>query len=86
MKTIYKYPFKISAVVEIDLPFGSRVLTIQPQGNEVFLWALVDSEEKQMLKSRFCVYGTGQPAFELISYLRYFTTIQVNGFVWHIFQ
>ena len=60
MATIYKYKLQPGRTV-LDLPDGAKVLTVQMQGDDACLWALV--EPHKPTGSRFFdVYGTGHPA------------------------
>ncbi len=86
---ILKYNFDIvwgqrNGVAEVSLPLGSKILTIQEQENELRLWAIVDDEEDHMDIKRFFIWGTGWD-FPGKSYLKYFSTVQIRGLVWHIF-
>jgi len=86
MKVIFKYPFKIADIVDILLPFGSRVIAIQEQRGIAFLWAIVNPEEKSLGNRRFYVFGTGNEITAPIHEMKHISTVQVNGFVWHIFE
>jgi hypothetical protein len=86
MKTIYKYPVKVVGEQEMFLPVGFRVLKIDVQDNNLFLWALVrplgypSVQGTEKLKIR--MYGTGHDIKNDEGYL---DTVLLNGFVWHIF-
>jgi hypothetical protein len=54
---IWKYALPFSAV-EVQLPAGTRVLTMQNQGGVPTLWALVDPDASPV-RRRFVVCGTG---------------------------
>lgn len=55
MRTIYKY--RINPQGEVQLPFGAKILTIQTQRNEAFIWAEVTDNSPETVK--FSVFGTG---------------------------
>ncbi len=83
MKTIFKYFLSISDQVLLYLPEGAEMLSVQGQGDQLVLWAIVDpalSVEPRM----FSIYGTGRP-FQSDN-ARYIGTAQVNEFVWHVFE
>lgn len=68
------------------MPAGAKVLDVQMQGGDMQLWALVDTGNKEELRT-FKVYGTGHPIHDCS--LEYVATIQIHGaktFVWHIFE
>jgi len=85
MKTIWKYELD-SPDCTLHMNTGSKVLTVQMQGNKVNLWAIVDSHDGVIKSRRFLIIGTGQemPSIEC----EYLATVQqANGLlVWHIFE
>lgn len=84
MKTIYKYKLQPGRTV-LDMPDGAKVLTVQTQGDDVCLWALVEPN-KPTTRRFFDVYGTGHqmPADPGA----YVATFQMGGsaLVWHVFE
>jgi hypothetical protein len=84
MKTIYKYPIKITAEQEITMPDGANVIHagLDLQG-EPCVWAQVDTDAKPVPVS-ILVYGTGHPMnFEPLAHIGSFT--ERSLFVWHVF-
>ena len=86
MKVIYKYEFPISGIVEIELPFKSKVLSIRIQNGKPYLWAIIESDEESKVIRKFYVFATGFPLPSNISSLNHITTISDGKFVWHIFE
>jgi hypothetical protein len=85
MVTIHKYQFTIADDVVIEMPEGARVLSVQVQNGIPTLWAMVETDWKKE-KRKFRVYGTGH-ALNGLDFMRtHIGTIQLNGFVWHIFE
>lgn len=83
MKVIFKYILRISDQVLFYLPEGAKILSVQGQGEELVLWAIVDPS-KSVEPRMFSVYGTGNP-FQS-DHARYIGTAQVNELVWHVFE
>lgn len=83
-KTIYKYIIQFGDLVAIELPLNSEILTIQFQGLQLCLWALINKQEKEKEIIHLRIYGTGHDVSN--SYGKYITTVQNNGHVWHIFN
>ena len=85
MKTIYKYPIKIVDHQVLNLPMGAEILTVQTQKGEPFLWAKVDTDERETTEVNIYVHGTGHPVRdETAVYLG--TIQQFNGdLIWHVF-
>lgn len=85
MKTIYKYPLQIQNAQTVLLPRHFTILDVQNQNEILYLWAIVDPEEKEYGKVTIYIRGTG--------YLltgdegKFLGTVQVlnGGLVWHLF-
>lgn len=85
MRTIYKYPLIQAQKQTLSLPEGYRLLSVQAQGNQPCLWALVDPARSRM-NVNIAIYGTGDVIYdELISYI---STFQLHGgaLVFHAFE
>ncbi len=83
MKTIWKFPLKVTDEQTLQIPNGAQLLTVQTQGEIPCLWALVDPNAER----KPCVvqtYGTGHPIREVGAYL---STYQMSGgaLVFHVF-
>lgn len=83
--TIYKYPLEITDRQTIAMPAGAELLSAQMQGRTLCLWALVNPELPNELRT-IEVLGTGNPAPE--ANRRYVSTAQMMGgsLVWHVFE
>ena len=46
MCRIYKYPLKIEETQLVILPDNAKILTVQMVGENPYLWAEIDTEEK----------------------------------------
>jgi hypothetical protein len=94
-KTIYKYRLQMATRYEhrLELPFNSKILDVQIQGNQLCLWAIVDPELDSVIR-RFRVFGTGwswkdKPDHDPIvglDYTHLATVQEKNGMVWHVFE
>lgn len=86
MKTIWKYPItEIGVAVEISIPHGAKFLTVQLQGSEAMLWAIVDTEEPSGFIRKVILVGTGHEITHTLG--DYLGTIQTPyGLVWHAFE
>lgn len=83
--TIYKYPLTITDVNRIELPKGAKILCIQTQNDNPYLWALVDKYESEKETHFIETLGTGHPINE--GERQYIGTYQLrNGaLVFHVF-
>lgn len=85
-KVIYKYPFEVNDVVEIEMPLEAEVLSVQVQRGGPCIWALVDP--KTTLETKiFVVYGTGHPV-NTSTTGKFIGTFQLSGgaLVFHLFE
>jgi hypothetical protein len=85
MKTIFKYPLKVTDVQTVEMHRNAQILTVQVQGETPCIWALVDTEE-QMWRYEFKTYDTG--GFMGASHGSYVGTYQLaeGRLVYHIFK
>lgn len=61
MRTIWKYELTFSFdEIEIEIPYGFKILTVQNQHDKLVMWCEVQSNLKPK-KVKFRVIGTGHP-------------------------
>jgi hypothetical protein len=86
MNTIWKFPFNIGDQW-IEMSHGSRPLTVQMQGPQPTLWALVDPDQPPC-GHRIQIYGTGQDIDLTDECSHYVGTFQMRGgsLVFHLFM
>ena len=84
MKTIYKWSLTPGST-DLHMPAGAKVLTVQMQGDQPQLWAMVDSSQLKWWRT-FEIYGTGQPMPENPG--EYVATFQMEhgALVQHVFE
>ena len=85
MNNIFKYPVSLGEF-ERALPKDRRILSVQMQGDNPCLWAMVDSSS-EIQKVKFIVRGTGHE-FEPNTTQSYIGTFQMagGGLIWHLFE
>ena len=81
---VYKYPLAWSDEASVMMPRGARVLAAQPQGSELFVWALV-RPGLPLVERRFRIAGTGHPIEGVVEHI---STIQMQegALVFHVFE
>jgi len=81
---IFKYEIKVKELQQIEIAGFRKVLKVAEQNENLFIWCVVNDNDKQIDIKTVCVFGTGQ---ELPVYKpNYFdTVITNNGLVWHIY-
>lgn len=86
VKVVYKY--MLGQVSAIKMPKGAQILTVKEQGDEIFLWALVDplAESEQR---NFVVFGTGHEIYDYAEDgMKYLGTVHLDSgrLVFHVFE
>lgn len=86
MLTVFKYALHVDDTVDVPMPAGAKVLSVQAQNQVPCVWALVDTDAR-MTKRRFHIRGTGHPC-EGIVFCPFVGTFQLGGgvFVGHVFD
>jgi len=84
---IFKYNFEVSGEVEIEMPKGAHILTVQEQYGRPAIWAIVDPEQPKEIR-HFRLFGTGHPLDIDPVKNRYIGTFQHLGgdFIGHLFE
>lgn len=88
MKTIWKFPLVIKDEQTITIPGGAKILTVQLQKGDLYIWAIVDPNEPLRDRTIY-VRGTGHPLnFSINKAIRYVGTFQLSAgdLVFHVFQ
>jgi hypothetical protein len=85
MKTVWKFPLETVSAQTVKIPLPAKVLTVQPQGDGVCLWAEV-SPELEKVKVDILIAGTGHELPD--KPMRYINTFQLlNGtLVFHAYE
>jgi hypothetical protein len=86
MKTIYKYKLTTTDNQVLSLPAFSEILTVQLQGGEPYLWALVNKNIEEEIPITIEIFGTGNPIPD--GKRRYINTYQLldGRLVFHVFE
>jgi hypothetical protein len=82
VKTVWKYPLKVTDEQVKEIPAGSTPLFVAEQ-NFLTLWMLVD-DALPLQEHRIRVVGTGNPITFSMSQFRYAGSALMGGFVWHV--
>ena len=83
-RVIWKYALRLGTNV-IEMPVKAELLTVQMQRDTICLWALVNPDiamEQRLIE----VVGTGNPIPEPYAVRRYIGSVQLDEFVWHVFE
>lgn len=86
--TIWKYTLNNNnELTHIDLPLGAEVLSVETQGSEIVLYALVNPNERATQQIEVRTYATGQVIDVNITDYRFVGTVKMfNGaLMYHVF-
>lgn len=83
---IWKYELGTNRTT-LEMPVGAQVLDAQLQHGGVVLWALVSPDAPKEGRE-FYVYMTGETIVDAAEYLKYISTVQIQGgdFIAHVFE
>jgi len=84
---IYKYEIPLNSSPAISMPKGAKVIHAQDQRGSIYLWAIVDLEEKKTENRRFLMVFTGQPFDNRdLIHMQHVATFLSGIIVWHVFE
>lgn len=86
MRTIFKYPIKVTDQQTVRMPQGAKILCVQLQFGGPCLWAEI--EDSRPSEDRLiAVVGTGNPIPEAAE-LSYVGTVQqaAGHLIWHVYE
>lgn len=85
MLTIHKYPLDLIDEQYVFMPTGADILSAQAQGDQLMLWAKVDTGLSHEAR-KIVIIGTGNPIETNL--VRYVGTVQMPNrqLVWHVFE
>lgn len=83
MRTIYKYPLRLADRQFVAMPCDAEILSVQVQGQDICLWAIVSPDAKMEVRY-FHIVGTGHEMPECRT--SFVGTVQLGSFVGHVFS
>jgi hypothetical protein len=82
MKTVYKYPLLDKTDIRsASIPRNAKVVHAGMQGDDLCIWAEIDTDEKILHKRYFSVFGTGMEVRG-----HHVTTFMMGPYVWHLYE
>jgi hypothetical protein len=83
MKAIWKYVITYEET-SYEMPKGAQILSVQIQGKDICVWALVDTAEKKTIR-HIEMWGTGMP-FNVDKKYSFIGTVQYGWLIFHVFE
>ena len=80
---------EISAVehqITLHVPKGSKFLTAKAQHNRIAIWYAVPDMNALKINKEFLILSTGEWRDLPLDTLRYWGTVQEEGYVLHVFE
>lgn len=86
MKKIYKYTLEVLDGQRLDIPTGSKLLSVAEQYEKIVLYALVDDARGGLDSFEIFIKGTGHPADD-ISDCEFLGTVKLarGKLMFHVF-
>jgi hypothetical protein len=82
---VFKYALTIADTIDVPMPAGARLLSVQVQNDVACVWALVDPDARKTTR-RLALRGTGHDA-DGLTFAPFVGTFQLpSGFVGHLFD
>ena len=82
---IWKFELTKERTQLVKMPEKSEIMDIQMQNGNLVMWALVDTESKN-IEVKINMYGTGWEIKDNRTKDEYLATVQDGEFVWHFFM
>lgn len=85
MKQVWKFELKLEGLQVVEMPLDAEILSVQPQGEKVCLWAFCDVAA-QKAERIIVIVGTGHSAPD--GYLVHLESFQMHDgqLVFHAFE
>lgn len=86
MNSVYKYQLETTSIQNVMLPFSAEILSVECQGDNIVLYAFVDTTETKKKIAEVRVYGTGHTVAHGVGFRFIGTAKMHNGnLMWHVF-
>lgn len=82
---IFKYEIPLKYCFSILMPVHSKVVSFEVQNNIPMIWALVNEFSTEVMR-HFSIIATGEKINFDVEFNPYIGSIQLDGFVWHLFE
>jgi hypothetical protein len=86
MDKIYKYILDPNNWT-VELPKNSNIISAESQGDNIVVYAIVNTEEKELRKVEIRVFGTGHNIDINLNYYIFLDTVKMYGgtLMFHVF-
>lgn len=84
MKKIYKFQIELTEYQLLAMPKDAEIISAQSQDGRICLWAIVDTEQDEIVYRHILLVGTGHRVLDNAK--KFIGTVQQGAFVWHLFE
>ena len=88
--TLKKYPLEHKAEQVVNLPYGAEIQSVLPAGDELFLRAIVDADERagepRQARHTILLFGDGDEISQKDRLYPINPFTAADGRVWHAFE
>ena len=84
---IFRYPLEVTDEQTIQVPYNSRILSVDHKAGQLNLWAEIPEEGLKLKDGqewKILIRGTGQP-FKRKSSDKFIGTVVTGHMVWHVY-
>lgn len=87
MYSVWKFTLKADETQVLELPLNAKLLSTETQGDDIVVYALVNTEETEKEYKDIRVYGTGHKIPDVITEYNFLGTAKLyNGSImFHVF-
>jgi len=87
MQSVWKFPVEAIQIQRLEVPKGSKVLSVDTQGEGVVVYALVSPAQTEKEYKEIRIYGTGHTIADDIDECTFLGTVklQEETLVFHVF-
>ncbi|GAB6439722.1 hypothetical protein CON36_34030 [Bacillus cereus] len=87
MYSVWKFVLESQETQMLEVPLGAEILSTETQGDDIVVYALVDTEQTEKEYKDVRVYGTGVPIPDVITEYNFLGTAKFyNGsMMFHVF-
>jgi hypothetical protein len=85
MQTVQKFALQVSAVLEVEMPRGARLLHLGIVRARPCVWALIDEPSPRVLR-RFRLTASGEPIADLTADWKYVGTVLLGANDCHLWD
>lgn len=84
MKSIWKYPLKVTDEQRVEITIGSDILSVLNQNEQIVMYVAV-SDSPTIIARQVCIRGTGHPAGEIPPDFLGSVSLHGGSLVFHVF-